>query len=334
MGVPKRRVSHAAQGDRRAHHALTVPELEACPHCHQPKLGAPRLPQLRLVRRSRGRAHPREDADRASGARGLGRAVASSETGSDDGRRRPSPAHGAPRPSRRVRGSPSTPWAATTRPRRSCAAPSTGPASTPTWTSSSSVTRRASAPFIEAPLPSHVTHRARPPRSWAWTSTPRPPCAASGTPASTCACASSARARRTRSSRPATPAPAWPSAILHLGRLPGVDRPALAVQMVTDSGPFVLLDIGATTDSTGLNLAQYAHMGALYAERVLGVDRAHGGAAVHRRGGRQGRAARPGRHDAAQGQRPALRRQRRGHGPRRTTSPTWSSATRRSATWS
>jgi glycerol-3-phosphate acyltransferase PlsX len=63
------------------------------------------------------------------------------------------------------------------------------------------------------------------------------------------------------------------SAILHLKRLPGVDRPALAIQMVTDRGPFMLLDIGATTDSTGLNLAQYAHMGALYAERVLGVQR-------------------------------------------------------------
>jgi glycerol-3-phosphate acyltransferase PlsX len=63
------------------------------------------------------------------------------------------------------------------------------------------------------------------------------------------------------------------SAILHLKRLPGVDRPALAIQMVTDRGPFMLLDIGATTDSTGLNLAQYAHMGALYAERVLGVPK-------------------------------------------------------------
>jgi phosphate acyltransferase len=61
------------------------------------------------------------------------------------------------------------------------------------------------------------------------------------------------------------------SAILHLGRLPGVDRPALAIQMVTDRGPFVLLDIGATTDATGRNLAQYARMAALYAERVLGV---------------------------------------------------------------
>ena len=63
------------------------------------------------------------------------------------------------------------------------------------------------------------------------------------------------------------------SAILHLGRLPGVDRPALAVQMVTDHGPFVLLDIGATTDSTGHNLYQYARMGAIFAEQVLGVDR-------------------------------------------------------------
>ena len=61
------------------------------------------------------------------------------------------------------------------------------------------------------------------------------------------------------------------AAILHLGRLPGVDRPALAVPMISDQGPFVLLDIGATTDSTGLNLAQFARMGAIYAERVLGV---------------------------------------------------------------
>ena len=40
------------------------------------------------------------------------------------------------------------------------------------------------------------------------------------------------------------------AAILRLGRLPGVDRPALAVQMITDRGPLVLLDIGANPDST------------------------------------------------------------------------------------
>ena len=61
------------------------------------------------------------------------------------------------------------------------------------------------------------------------------------------------------------------AAVLKLGRLPGVDRPALAVQMVTETGPFVLLDIGANMDSSGFNLYQFAHMGSLYAERVLGV---------------------------------------------------------------
>jgi phosphate acyltransferase len=61
------------------------------------------------------------------------------------------------------------------------------------------------------------------------------------------------------------------AAVLRLGRLPGVDRPALAVQMITDAGPFVLLDIGANPDSTPENLVQYAQMGAIFAERVLGV---------------------------------------------------------------
>jgi glycerol-3-phosphate acyltransferase PlsX len=63
------------------------------------------------------------------------------------------------------------------------------------------------------------------------------------------------------------------AAVLRLGRLPGVDRPALAVQLVTETGPFVLLDIGANMDSDGENLYQFAHMGSLYAERVLGVSR-------------------------------------------------------------
>jgi phosphate acyltransferase len=63
------------------------------------------------------------------------------------------------------------------------------------------------------------------------------------------------------------------AAVLRLGRLPGVDRPALAVQMITDSGPMVLLDIGANPDSTPENLVQFAQMGAIFAERVLGVAR-------------------------------------------------------------
>src|SRR4051794_39066933 len=61
------------------------------------------------------------------------------------------------------------------------------------------------------------------------------------------------------------------AAVLRLGRLPGVDRPALAVQLVTEAGTLVLLDIGANPDSSAENLAQYARMGAIFSERVLGV---------------------------------------------------------------
>ncbi|MCJ7709303.1 MAG: phosphate acyltransferase PlsX [Chloroflexi bacterium] len=63
------------------------------------------------------------------------------------------------------------------------------------------------------------------------------------------------------------------AAVLRLGRLRGVDRPALAIQMVGTENPFVLLDIGANPDSTAENLAQYAQMGAIFSERVLGVVR-------------------------------------------------------------
>ncbi|MFL5675801.1 MAG: phosphate acyltransferase PlsX [Chloroflexota bacterium] len=63
------------------------------------------------------------------------------------------------------------------------------------------------------------------------------------------------------------------AAVLRLGRLSGVDRPALAVQMITSSGPMVLLDIGANPDSTPENLVQYGQMGAIFAERVMGVTR-------------------------------------------------------------
>ena len=37
MGVPKRKVSHARQGERRSHHAIGTPRLVECSHCHQPR---------------------------------------------------------------------------------------------------------------------------------------------------------------------------------------------------------------------------------------------------------------------------------------------------------
>jgi len=64
---------------------------------------------------------------------------------------------------------------------------------------------------------------------------------------------------------------AMAAAVLRLlGTLPGIDRPALAVQF-PGAKPFLLLDIGANPDSTAENLAQYARMGSIFAERVMGV---------------------------------------------------------------
>ena len=35
--LPKQRISHARQGERRAHHHLELPQLVACPNCKRPR---------------------------------------------------------------------------------------------------------------------------------------------------------------------------------------------------------------------------------------------------------------------------------------------------------
>lgn len=52
----------------------------------------------------------------------------------------------------------------------------------------------------------------------------------------------------------------------------GVDRPALSTVMPAIGGKFVLIDAGANTDCTPLNLAQFAVMGEIYAKLVLGIE--------------------------------------------------------------
>ena len=49
------------------------------------------------------------------------------------------------------------------------------------------------------------------------------------------------------------------------GRLPGVDRPALATIIPTRDQPAVLLDSGATVECRPQHLVQFAIMGAAYA---------------------------------------------------------------------
>jgi glycerol-3-phosphate acyltransferase PlsX len=55
-----------------------------------------------------------------------------------------------------------------------------------------------------------------------------------------------------------------------LGRIPGVDRGALAAVMPRPDGEFVLLDAGANIECKPMNLAQYAVMGSIYSREVLG----------------------------------------------------------------
>lgn len=62
---------------------------------------------------------------------------------------------------------------------------------------------------------------------------------------------------------------AMAAALMTLGRIPGIERPAIAVVMPTATGPAVLLDVGANVDSKPSYLAQFAIMGAIYFEAVF-----------------------------------------------------------------
>jgi phosphate acyltransferase len=59
--------------------------------------------------------------------------------------------------------------------------------------------------------------------------------------------------------------------LLHIRRLPGVIRPGIAVMIPSRLGPTVLIDGGANADARPEHLAQFAHMGTLFAHDVLGI---------------------------------------------------------------
>ena len=61
------------------------------------------------------------------------------------------------------------------------------------------------------------------------------------------------------------------AAMMILGTLPGVDRPAIASLVPASDGLALLIDAGANTDVKPLNLAQFAVMGSVYCHRVRGV---------------------------------------------------------------
>ena len=58
-----------------------------------------------------------------------------------------------------------------------------------------------------------------------------------------------------------------------LRRVPGVRRPAIAVPIPARKGPSVLIDAGANADCRAEHLLQFATMGAVFAEEILGISR-------------------------------------------------------------
>lgn len=60
---------------------------------------------------------------------------------------------------------------------------------------------------------------------------------------------------------------------MKLGRLDGVERPAIVARMPSRSHDFILLDVGANAVCEPLHLAQFAVMGNLYAQQLLGVKK-------------------------------------------------------------
>ncbi|MCR5420236.1 MAG: phosphate acyltransferase PlsX [Lachnospiraceae bacterium] len=56
-----------------------------------------------------------------------------------------------------------------------------------------------------------------------------------------------------------------------VGRIKGVERPPLAPIFPTDKGMSLLIDCGANVDARASHLVQFAKMGSIYMEHVLGV---------------------------------------------------------------
>lgn len=62
------------------------------------------------------------------------------------------------------------------------------------------------------------------------------------------------------------------SSLLNLGRIKGIHRPAIASIIPTLRGVTLLLDVGANAECDPQNLVQFAVMGNIYSNKILGID--------------------------------------------------------------
>jgi glycerol-3-phosphate acyltransferase PlsX len=58
-----------------------------------------------------------------------------------------------------------------------------------------------------------------------------------------------------------------------IGRLKGVERPPLAPLIPTDNGCALLIDCGANVDARASHLVQFARMGSIYMENIVGIKK-------------------------------------------------------------
>ena len=58
-----------------------------------------------------------------------------------------------------------------------------------------------------------------------------------------------------------------------VGRIKGIERPPLAVLLPTEKGVSLLLDCGANVDARATHLVQFAQLGSIYMEKVLGREK-------------------------------------------------------------
>ncbi|MBQ7169068.1 MAG: phosphate acyltransferase PlsX [Synergistaceae bacterium] len=60
--------------------------------------------------------------------------------------------------------------------------------------------------------------------------------------------------------------------VLVVGRIEGIDRPALGIPVPSIEKPSFMLDVGATVRCKPVNLLQFALMGSVYSRKIMGVD--------------------------------------------------------------
>ncbi|MFC1568124.1 phosphate acyltransferase PlsX [Candidatus Margulisiibacteriota bacterium] len=62
------------------------------------------------------------------------------------------------------------------------------------------------------------------------------------------------------------------ASLFKLGRIPGIERPAIATEFPLPAGKVLLLDMGANADCKPKHLQQFAIMGSLYAKHTMHMD--------------------------------------------------------------